>query len=214
MIRIRSVTLLVALFAAATGAAAEERCEGTLCDLYYGGSGPEKPAAAQPAAPKPLTTAALPNVSGAGTYLGNLFSRSGSEPAAQGATAQGTAQGAAQAPAASQDGQREGFFRMGGGGVTGRKAAGECGGTICDLLHGHSAEDDGGSSTSQSVNGVPQSRYGSETASAEPVAAPAAQIAAPAEAAAPMQRRVAVRAEPKPPACASKTADPWACYRR
>ncbi len=204
--KIAAFAALSALFVAgalASGAAAQQtpqRCSGTLCDIYYGSPSPAQEGAAPAAAP----AAATPLTAPSSGFLSNMFSGSSAAPA------QGSA-----APAP----QRSSFFNVGGGGLTGGNRDGECGGTICDLFHGHSSASDNDAPLSQSQSGTPQSRFSSFTAAAEPpepvampVAAPAAAPAPAGSAAAP-QGRVAYRAPPPKPSCVPRAGDPWSCYR-
>ncbi len=88
-----------------------QRCEGTLCDLYYRNSPPPAEAApAQPAAPTPLT---VPT----GGFLGRVFG-TGPTPAATGATP---------SPAP--------FVSVKGGGILADKTDERCDGTLCDIYY-------------------------------------------------------------------------------
>lgn len=102
--------------AAAQQAAPAERCSGTLCDLYYGGSAPDA-AGQKPAPPTPLS---VPT----GGVLGFF---SGPTPA--------------QAPAPGAQPAKPGFVQVQGGGIVGAvngKPAERCSGTLCDFYYGSS----------------------------------------------------------------------------
>ena len=107
----------IAALAAATPLAfaqqAAQRCEGTLCDLYYRNSPPPPPeqASAQPAAPTPLT---VPT----GGFLGRILGTGPTKPPAP---------GAAPAPAP--------FFNIQGGGILADKTDERCDGTLCDVYY-------------------------------------------------------------------------------
>ncbi len=102
---------VLALAAAPSGAAAQQRCEGTLCDLYYRNSPPPDPTPAQPAAPTPLT---VPT----GGIYGRIFGTGPTKPPAP---------GAAPAPAP--------FLNIQGGGILADKTDERCEGTLCDIYY-------------------------------------------------------------------------------
>ncbi len=105
---------VLALVAAISGASAQEqRCEGTLCDLYYRNSPPPQPqqTSAQPAPPTPLT---VPT----GGFFGRIFGTGPTRPPAP---------GAAPAPAP--------FLNIQGGGILADKTDERCEGTLCDAYY-------------------------------------------------------------------------------
>ena len=96
-----------------------ERCEGTLCDLYYGsrGSAPATTSA------QPATSAPTPVVAPSGGLM-NMFGRSNGPANAQ----------PAEPPSASNS-----YMSMGGGGLLGGRQE-RCEGTICDVYYGSSSK--------------------------------------------------------------------------
>lgn len=117
----------VAAARAQTAAAASppDRCEGTLCDLYY--STHTAPAAG-------AASAAAPAASG----LSNWFSRGAGPTNAQ-----------PLAPASPGNG----YMAMGAGGVLGPKQE-RCSGTLCDLYYGSSPSSDAGNTQQASTTAV------------------------------------------------------------
>ena len=104
---------------ATVSASAQDRCEGTLCDLYYRNSPPPPASATQSAPAKPLTA---PN----GTLFGSLFGGPSSQQPQQ-QPADGTA------PA------RKPLVAVQGGGLLGMMNGApqdRCEGTLCDLYYG------------------------------------------------------------------------------
>ena len=104
--------------ASAQSAPAEQPCSGTLCDLYYGGSG----SAAKPStsAPPSATQQGVPVTVPTGNIFSGLFGGGGTQ------AAPGTA-----APGAPQQASAP-FVRV----VGGRPASERCSGTVCDLFYG------------------------------------------------------------------------------
>ncbi len=103
---------------AASGAFAQDRCTGTLCDLYYGNSSPAKPAAVAPSTPAPAGQAATPRADG---LLGRLFSN-----------------GATSGPSTNAAPAKPLVAVQGGGliGMANGTAPSRCSGTLCDLYYG------------------------------------------------------------------------------
>jgi hypothetical protein len=114
------LTFLAASGALAQQAAPADRCTGTACDLYYGGSAPDsaQPPAGSQTGPTPLT------VPGTG-FIKRLFGGGDTQ-------AQPGASGTTSAPARPLVG-------VGGGGIAamarGEKAE-RCTGTLCDFFYG------------------------------------------------------------------------------
>lgn len=107
----------------AGSALAQDRCEGTLCDLYYANR--PAPPPAQPATPTPgVPAGAKPLVAPNGTIFGSLFGGSGQQ---QKQPADGSA------PA------RKPLVAVQGGGLLGKLQGApdeRCSGTLCDLYYG------------------------------------------------------------------------------
>ena len=153
-----STTIIAALLASgafasgeasAQSAPAAQRCSGTLCDLYYGGSG----SAAQP------STSATPSATQQGVPVtvptGNIFSGLFS----------GNTQAAPDAAAPNAQPVSTPFVRV----VGGKPANERCTGTFCDLYYG-------GSNAPAPAQPVAQQRQASATSvapAAEPALAPA-----------------------------------------
>lgn len=207
--RSKAAALVLPLLLAGGIARADEQCSGTLCDLYYGSKASGGAENAPAAAPHVMTAPAN------GNPFSGWFSHTGS------ASASGTQAAPAPQPAqpASADAQPSSYgnslFHVGGGGVASRNSAGECGGTLCNLFHGHSSDSDAEPMSARDINGVPASSYDASArpssyepaaaASAAPAAAPAAEAQSYA-AVAPLPRTA--------PSCAHSGKDPWSCYRR
>ena len=174
----------IVLLAGVSAANAAERCEGTLCDIYYGKTSAfdDKPAAQ--AAPTPVT---VPR----GTILG-MFDGSNARQAAA----------AAGAPVPSAPGKAP-LVGVGGGGIA-AMARGErveqCSGTICDLYYGKSGSFDDEKSPQQATAPASQGSQVATELAPEPVGEPA-----------PAARGFDAR--PEPARCASKGRDLWSCYR-
>ena len=98
------------LAAATSGAVAQQRCEGTLCDLYYRNS-PPPDATPAVAAPTPLT---VPT----GGFFGRVFGTGPTKPPAPGAP-----------PAPTP------FINIQGGGILADKTDERCEGTLCDVYY-------------------------------------------------------------------------------
>lgn len=132
----------VSLLAAASGAAAQEHCSGTLCDFYYGTSSSfdDKPAPSK--APTPVT---VPK----GTILGMFSGGNAQQEGAPGA-----------APA------KRPLVGVGGGGIAalarGEKAE-QCSGTLCELYYGTSSSFDD-KPAQPATTAVPVSQVAAETA--------------------------------------------------
>ena len=108
----------------AVPAFAQDRCEGTLCDLYYANRPAPPPAAASSGAPAGAKPLMAPN----GTIFGNLFGGSGQQQAQQ--------------PADGSAPARKPLVAVQGGGLVGRMQGApqdRCSGTLCDLYYGGSA---------------------------------------------------------------------------
>ena len=182
------------LIGSAMAQQANDRCEGTLCDLYYGSNGNNAPPA--PVGATPLT------VPKAG-FLSNIFG--GSQQAAAPAT------GAPAQPAPT----RAPLVQVGGGGVLGmaRGAPQErCGGTLCDFFYGGpSPEEQREAQRTENPEPVQPTRT---------ALAPGAAPDPPDE---PRARRRGARerggvdyarAPTEKPGCVAPSGDPWRCYRK
>lgn len=117
--------------------AKSDRCEGTLCDLYYSGKGePEKTGATQSAAPTMLTTATLPAgakaltaPSSASGFFGFL------KPSSSGGSV----------PTSEPEAATNSYMHLGTGGLLGSGNE-RCSGSLCDLYyHGSPTSESSGS---------------------------------------------------------------------
>ena len=107
-----SVLALVVASPDASAQQSTQRCEGTLCDLYYRNSPPPQEQTPAPIAPPtPLT---VPT----GGFLGRVFGTGPTKPPAP---------GAAPAPAP--------FLNIQGGGILADKTEERCDGTLCDIYY-------------------------------------------------------------------------------
>ena len=168
-------------------AAPSDRCQGTLCDLYYGARGnaadmttakPAAPAVAGvPAGATPLTVPSNP--------LSRLFGGGGSS-ASSGSTASTRPPPPPSEPATATNS----YMHLGTGGVLGGGDQ-RCTGTVCDLFYGTSPE--------EPAAGQQQAVAGS--------ASMAARGEAPV-----VGRHIPHESETRPK-CSSLSADPWRCYR-
>lgn len=177
--------LAAGLACAATPGRAEDRCSGTLCDLYYGSS-------SDAAKTAPAGTATAVTVPQTG-FLGRLFGagKSANAPAPSSAPAAAPASATAQ-PAAASGGRLPGILGAFSGAPTDR-----CTGTLCDLYYG----------------GSPDEKPGPQPTAATPVATDGA-VAADDDAPAPRSgRHRSADAAVDRPACAATAADPWHCLR-
>ena len=189
-----SLGLLIAGTARAEQAAAAppaDRCEGTLCDLYYSSKGNTVDAAAKPAStpvagvPAGATPIMAPS---SGTLLnGNPLSRwFGGSSSSETAGARPTPPSE---PAASASNS---YMHLGSGGLLGDKQE-RCTGTLCDTFYGSSP-------TEPASAGAGQQRT-----FATPVASAAEPVIA--------YRHIPHESETRPK-CSSPAADPWRCFRK
>lgn len=175
------------VIAGAASAQTAQRCEGTLCDLYYGSSAAE-------ATPPGATPAPTPLMAPQGGILG--FFSSG-KPAPQGGATQ------AAVPA----------LAVQGGGVVGMMNGApqeRCTGTLCDLYYG------GPPPEHATPAALPQPAEAPRSARAPAGAPGLAPATVPDDDEAPVRRgRRSVEAAPREekPRCAAPASDPWRCYR-
>lgn len=187
--------VLVAVLGAARGAAADDRCTGTLCDLYYAArpaqpSAPAQPAstqdgATQPAAPTPVTVP-----SGGGIL--NFF--------------RGGAPDAPAAPAAPGAAPTKPFMYLTEGTHYDR-----CTGTLCDAYYGVTSPSSPAPAPPQAQQASAKAPGGTALTPRQP--APTAEQVALAKAM--QQRRAAQEAREQANAkCRLAAAgDPWHCFR-
>lgn len=170
-------------------AQSDDRCSGTLCDLYYG----NKPKSPQPAAnPQQAPAGAQQLTVPTGGFLSRFFG-GGQQPA------QGTAGGQAQ----------EQHSLIGGGGIAGMvrgDTPDRCTGTLCDLYYGGPPKEKPAQAAAQApatTQAATQAHATTQAAAtgsynAEPLPAPDAPDAV---------MRAPVRK------CVATPADPWKCYK-
>ena len=186
---LRSFGLAATLLLGGVGcAAAQDRCEGTLCDFYYDHMA--KPPQDQPAQGQPVRAQAPRAAQGqaqpaqaSDSLLGRLFS-------------------GGQAPAQPADGgvppAKKPFVAVQGGGVVGLmqgRAPTRCTGTLCDLYYGGAPKEEPEAAPAAAAPGAPTVR--AEEAEIESPVAPARGV----------EPRESVRG------CAANPRDPWSCYR-
>lgn len=147
---------LVLVGTAARAQTADDRCSGTICDLYYG----NKPKSQQPAAnsqPAPAPSGQQLTVPSGG-FLSRFFGGGGQQQPAQGA-------------GGGQPQQEHSL--VGGGGVAGMvrgDAPDRCTGTICDLYYGGPPKEKPAQGASPSASATRAAASGSYNA--EPLPAP------------------------------------------
>ncbi len=187
-----SLGLVIASSAGAEPAAAPpaDRCEGTLCDLYYGSRGNTADTTAKPASasvagvPAGATPIMVPS---SGTLLsGNPLSRWFG-----GNSSSGTASARPVTPSEPDATASNSYMHLGTGGLLGDKHE-RCTGTLCDTFYGSSP-------TEPAATGS-----GQQQASATPAAAAEPVIA---------YRHIPHESETRPK-CSSPAADPWRCFRK
>ena len=186
------VLAVVAAASLASGASAQDRCTGTLCDAYYGGSPPAKSTVPEGATPMMVPS---------GGILG-FFTSPKAEPAAPAGTT-GTASAPAKAPMVAVE----------GGGLVGmmRGAPAErCTGTFCDFFYGGpppeqpqprqaatgTASRDAGAIDRGDIDRSPPPRSRNRRAEAD-------------EGGVSYAPRLAEK-----PQCVAPPGDPWKCYRK
>lgn len=185
---IASLGLLVAGGARAQSAAPPQRCEGTLCDLYYSAKGDSADATAKPTSaptvagvPAGATPLMAPSTGSLLTSnpLTRLFG-GGSDSAGTRLTA----------PPSEPASASNSYMHMSSGGVLGHSD--RCSGTLCDTYYGSSPAEPATASEQQ------------QTAAATP-SAPAEQAIA--------YRHIQHESETRP-TCNSPANDPWRCFRK
>lgn len=169
-------------------AAPADRCEGTLCDLYYASrpnvpeAGPAKPVATAPGIPAGATALTVPS----GNPLSRLFGGGGSS--SGGSSAGSSAEARLPVPESEPASASNSYMHLGGGGILGSRNE-PCSGTLCDVYHGFSP--------AEPSAGQQQASAAGEAAPVEP----------------PVPHRHIVHESETRPKCSSPAADPWRCFR-
>ena len=177
------LTLLFAAEADAQQAASQQPCEGTLCDLYYGGRGPAPTPATAPATTPGLPPGATPLLAPTNP-LSRLFGGGSS-------SSSGTPSDRLPVPPSEPATSNNSYMHLNGGGLLGSGGQRCEGGTLCDLI---------GSSSPAQPTDVGQRQAAAGNAGTVPVEPPV------------VHRHILHESETRPK-CSSPNADPWRCYR-